>query len=301
MPADILFFGILVCIIISILRYVLDSNLFIRLSHSYDAKLLLAKKSIEWHKRDCKERGVGVDERKLERLQELFDTRQKKFCECCWRIVLYVSFSIYGIACIKKSTLFLDTLSHFAIWPLDALDKQVALFYYLELGLYLHLTINHFFEVKRKDFVEMLLHHVTTLGLILFSWFVNFTRFGVLVMVLHDVSDVFLEVGKICIYMGMDTAKDIIFVVFALTFFVTRLVMYPLFIVKPALWDSYPVWGNLFLRYVIIGLLLMLQLLHIFWFSIIMTMIIKFLKGELEKDERSDDGSVGDRDAPKEE
>ena len=102
MPADILFFGILVCILISILRYVLDSNLFIRLSHSYDAKLLLAKKSIEWHKRDCKERGVGVDERKLERLQELFDTRQKKFCECCWRIVLYVSFSIYGIACIKK-------------------------------------------------------------------------------------------------------------------------------------------------------------------------------------------------------
>ena len=88
------------------------------------------------------------------------------------------------------------------------------------------MTINHFFEVKRKDFVEMLLHHVTTLGLILFSWFVNFTRFGVLVMVLHDVSDVFLEVGKICIYMGMDTAKDIIFVVFALTFFVTRLVMY---------------------------------------------------------------------------
>ena len=33
----------------------------------------------------------------------------------------------------------------------------------------------------------------------------------------------------------------------------------------------------------------MLQLLHIFWFSTIVTMIIKFVKGEMEKDERSDD------------
>lgn len=45
-------------------------------------------------------------------------------------------------------------------------------------------------------------------------------------MVLHDVSDVMLEASKLCQYTNLNIGKDIGFVLFAITFFVTRLVMY---------------------------------------------------------------------------
>ena len=70
----------------------------------------------------------------------------------------------------------MDVNEIFSIWPFDVLDEPIRLFYYLETGLYIHLTINHFFEVARKDFAVMLLHHVATMGLLTWSWLFNFTR-----------------------------------------------------------------------------------------------------------------------------
>ena len=51
-------------------------------------------------------------------------------------------------------------------------------------------------------------------------------QWGILVMILHDVSDVVLEGSKLCEYMQLEVAKDCGFVIFAITFFATRLVMY---------------------------------------------------------------------------
>lgn len=48
-------------------------------------------------------------------------------------------------------------------------------------------------------------------------------------------------------------------------------------------------WGNLVLRYVLIALLGVLQLMHVWWFSIIVKMVVMFARGEMEGDERSDD------------
>lgn len=45
-----------------------------------------------------------------------------------------------------------------------------------------------------KDFMIMLVHHLATILLIIFSYTNNMIRCGTLVMCLHDVSDIFLEV-----------------------------------------------------------------------------------------------------------
>jgi hypothetical protein len=54
-----------------------------------------------------------------------------------------------------------------------------------------------FVEVRRKDWAESFAHHVVTLGLQTYSWYANFTRAGVIVCLLHDVSDIFLEAAKV--------------------------------------------------------------------------------------------------------
>ena len=56
------------------------------------------------------------------------------------------------------------------------------------------LVITQFYDVKRKDFWEMFIHHLTTIALMGFSWTCNLTRVGSLVLIVHDVADIFLEV-----------------------------------------------------------------------------------------------------------
>ena len=67
----------------------------------------------------------------------------------------------------------------------------------IELSFYWALCISQFFDVKRKDFWEMFIHHVTTIALMAFSWTCNLTRVGTLVLVIHDCADIFLEVRPI--------------------------------------------------------------------------------------------------------
>ncbi len=54
--------------------------------------------------------------------------------------------------------------------------------------------VSQFYDRARKDFWEMFIHHVVTLLLLSFSWTSNLTRVGTLVLILHDVGDVFLGV-----------------------------------------------------------------------------------------------------------
>ena len=53
---------------------------------------------------------------------------------------------------------------------------DVWLYYMLELAFYWSLCFSQFFDVKRKDFWEMFIHHLTTIALLCFSWTCNLTR-----------------------------------------------------------------------------------------------------------------------------
>ena len=48
----------------------------------------------------------------------------------------------------------------------------------MELTFYWSLSISQFFDVKRKDFLEMMIHHNATILLMMFSWTDHFTRIG---------------------------------------------------------------------------------------------------------------------------
>lgn len=49
-------------------------------------------------------------------------------------------------------------------------------------------------ERRRKDFYELVAHHIVTVSLIALSYRFHFMKMGVLVFVTHDVSDFFLSV-----------------------------------------------------------------------------------------------------------
>jgi TLC domain len=53
------------------------------------------------------------------------------------------------------------------------------------------------FDTKRSDFWQHFVHHLVTMALITLSWVTNFVRMGTLVMLIHDISDVPLEIAKV--------------------------------------------------------------------------------------------------------
>jgi len=53
------------------------------------------------------------------------------------------------------------------------------------------------FMRKRRDFPEYILHHIITLGLVLFSYCTNQLSLGAVVMLTHDFTDCLVSIFKI--------------------------------------------------------------------------------------------------------
>ncbi|MGH0172854.1 UNVERIFIED_CONTAM: hypothetical protein FKN15_001323 [Acipenser sinensis] len=130
-----------------------------------------------------------------------------------------------------------------------------------------------------QDFKEQIIHHLATLNLLAFSWCCNYIRVGTLVMLIHDASDVLLESAKMFNYAGFTTICNSLFVLFTIVFIITRLVIFPFWIIH-CTW-FYPVlfFPPFFGYYFFNVMLIVLQMLHIFWTYLILRMVKKFIFG----------------------
>eukprot|EP00039_Didymoeca_costata_P032953 m.40076 g.40076 ORF g.40076 m.40076 type:complete len:405 (+) comp9622_c0_seq1:162-1376(+) len=216
-----------------------------------------------------------------------------KFSESFWRFLAYLCFSIYGTNTLWDKPWFSNPSESWTKFPLQIVDDECVYYYWFALSFYMSLMITVFMDVKRKDFVEMFVHHIATLSLLILSYVTNYIRIGTLILLVHDVSDVFLEGAKLVNYVkGSHIICDILFAIFACVFFLTRLVAFPFFILRPVLVDPHAfTYKGVWLAYAVFRIaLLTLQLLHVMWFRIIARMIYKAItEGTVEKDARSEE------------
>jgi ceramide synthetase len=78
----------------------------------------------------------------------------------------------------------------------------------------------------KSDFPAMVIHHAVTLVLIFTSWRYRLLRIGSVVAILH-LNDVFMEVAKLSRYTNHYNLALASFVMFALSWLVLRLVLFP--------------------------------------------------------------------------
>jgi ceramide synthetase len=222
-----------------------------------------------------------------------------KFRESGFRLFYYACVAVFGVTVMANKPFVRETAKCWTDFP-SPLDGAVRLYYFVSLGYYLHALVAMFYEERKKDFAEMLLHHVVTVFLIAFSWIVNFDRVGTLVLLVHDVADPFLEAAKLFNYAAVQWACDSCFVIFALTFAVTRLYVFPRYVIYSTMYESYneaiglmPLGSWYFFN----ALLLILLVLHMYWFFLIVRMVYRFvIVGKVEKDARSE-AELSDGDA----
>ncbi|KAF4792734.1 Ceramide synthase 5 [Turdus rufiventris] len=169
------------------------------------------------------------------------------------------------------------------------LTSSLYYYYILELAFYWSLMFSQFTDIKRKDFLIMFVHHLATIGLITFSYMNNMVRVGTLVLCLHDASDFLLEAAKLANYAKYQRLCDAFFMLFGVVFIVTRLGIYPFWILNTTLFESWELIGPYPSWWLFNGLLVTLQVLHVIWsYLIVRTASKALVRGKVSKDDRSD-------------
>ncbi|XP_036623037.1 ceramide synthase 4-like [Trichosurus vulpecula] len=213
----------------------------------------------------------------------------KKFSESCSRFLFYSCSSFGGLLVFYNETWFGQPETLWNGYPKQPLQPALYWWYLLQLSFYLSLLLTLTQDVKRKDFWQHIIHHFMSITLMFYSYSANLLRIGALVILLHDVSDVFLEACKMLVYAKWNIAKDIMFFIFGLVFLVSRLIVFP----NKVIYTTYCVFqtnNQLFFGYYFSNALLMVaQSLNLFWSFLILKLFFKlFSEGQIKNDVRSD-------------
>ncbi|XP_055842170.1 ceramide synthase 6 [Episyrphus balteatus] len=242
---------------------------------------------------------TDLTERQIQRWWRLRRAQDKpstlvKFCENSWRCLYYTYSFIFGLIVLWDKPWFWDIKNCWYGYPHQSIESDIWWYYMISMSFYWSLTGTQFFDVKRKDFWQMFIHHMVTLLLMALSWVCNLHRVGSLVLVVHDCADIFLEAAKLTKYANYQKACDCIFAVFTVVWIVTRLGFYPRIIYSssieaPAILPMFPAY------YIFNGLLILLLLLHIVWTYMIVKIAIESVKkGLMAGDIRSSSSEISD-------
>ena len=195
--------------------------------------------------------------------------------------------------------------------------NELRYYYIMSFGYHLWSTVKmlytHFFLQPRADIQEMTLHHICTLLLVFISYLIGYFKFGSVVMLLHDATDIVISVfrafsetkylwlkwtfGVVIIfiwpYLRLYVFYDVIF---------NGLYKYPQEVVYP----NRHIEGHVdqakahftICQYPIITFLCFLYLLHIYWYLLIIRLAFVNLGGEKEdKNVRVTSGNLQVRDS----
>ncbi|CAI9113405.1 OLC1v1014001C1 [Oldenlandia corymbosa var. corymbosa] len=266
-----------------LLRFVLDSLIFERL-----AKRLMF--------------GKDKDNAKLK--TSLKGKRINKFKESAWKTVYSLSAELLAIMVIYNEPWFTNTKYFWTgpgedqVWPDHKMKLKLKLLYMYCGGFYIYAIFAVlFWDIRRSDFVALLAHHVGTVILIVLSYIFRCGRVGAVILALHEGSDVFLETAKISKYSGLQSLANSLFVMFALSWWILRLIYYPFWILRSTSYEVLTILGKdnkttqeTVLYFVFNSLLFGLLGLHLYWGKILVRMVITQIKakGQIGDDARSD-------------
>jgi hypothetical protein len=136
----------------------------------------------------------------------------------------------------------------------------------------------------RGDFREMFIHHVITNLLVIGSSMCRLTRAGSMIFMVHDLSDVPVDLSKLANFLKKKWTTLTCFVAMVLVWLATRLCILP-FVIYAAMWtqsqyvtQGIPVLLFLYYRDIFLILVGLLIGLHITWFGMFLQIFGTFLR-----------------------
>ncbi|KAK9767476.1 Sphingosine N-acyltransferase lag1 [Basidiobolus ranarum] len=225
-------------------------------------------------------------------------SRTARFLEQGWLLIYYTTSLAVGLYISYHSKYWFDTRHFWIGYPHLHMSKLTKCYYLAQTSFWLHQIFVLHTEKKRKDYHQMVTHHVVTSMMLLVSYYTHFTSIGIMVLCMMDSADCVLSLGKCLRYIRYQKACDTVFGLFAITWGYTRHVLY--FQFMWSIWheadqylsvDCRPLEGKFLCREIQYAFLLafaLLQILMMYWFSHILRIIYLVLRGTGAADTRSD-------------
>lgn len=89
-----------------------------------------------------------------------------------------------------------------------------------------------YFDVRRKDFFAMFVHHFAVITTAYICWKSNAVRMYILGLFLHDITDIFMELAKITRYLRLRRTCNCFFFIFTAVWIFCRFGLFPVVVIK---------------------------------------------------------------------
>ncbi|KZP06186.1 longevity assurance proteins LAG1/LAC1 [Athelia psychrophila] len=250
------------------------------------------------------------------RIGKYFGLRKRakldRYGEQGYAMVYFGVMSLWGIRIMSQHpTWWFNTEYYWINYPHWDMQPELKCYYLMQASHWIQelLVLVMGLEKPRKDYAELVAHHIVTIWLIGWSYLANMTLIGNAVYLSMDLPDSFLAFSKLLNYMRYDRAKSVSFAMLVVLWTYFR--HWKNLVILWSVWfqfDLMPdqskqwlpeagVWMVWWMKYQIFFPIFMLQLLNCFWYFLILRILIRSFTAELD-DSRSDDegdgGETGD-------
>ncbi|KAK4079779.1 hypothetical protein Trihar35433_884 [Trichoderma harzianum] len=232
--------------------------------------------------------------------------KQMRFAEQMYTAIYFSCMGPAGIYVMSRSPVwYFNTAGMYEDFPHRSHEAAFKFYYLFQAAYWAQQGIVMLlgFEKPRKDYKELVAHHVVTLALIGLSYRFHFTHMGVAVYITHDVSDVFLALSKSLHYIDSPLVVPVyvsnIIVWCYLRHYINLRILYSVLTEFRTVgpyelnWETqqYKCWISNIITF---ALLASLQALNLFWLYCLLRSMYKFVVYRIKKDDRSESSGPED-------
>lgn len=225
----------------------------------------------------------------------------KRFMEQTYSMFYYGCSGPFGLWVMRRTPIwFFETTPFYTNYPHKTHDFYFKVYYLGQAAFWVQQSVVLVLQLEkpRKDFYELILHHVVTIALIWCSYRFHFTWMGLAIYVTMDVSDFFLSSSKTLNYLDSPlTGPALIIFVFVwvyLRHYINLRILWSILTEFRTVgewelnWDTqqYKCWIS---QPIVFGLIFILQILNAYWLFLILRILYRFVIGGVAEDERSED------------
>jgi len=236
-----------------------------------------------------------------------------RFMEQVYTAIYFSIFGPFGIYVMSKTDIwYFNTTAMFEEFPHREHEALFKAYYLLEASYWAQQAIVLMLQLEkpRKDFKELVCHHIITLTLIGLSYRFHFTHIGLAVYITHDISDLFLATSKTLNYLDSPIMGPF-FTVFVLIWVYQR--HYLNLKILWAVLTEFRTVGPFELNWetqqykcrlsqiITFTLLASLQAVNMFWLFLIYRVFKNYVFTKVTKDERSDNEDEEEEEVPSKE
>eukprot|EP01111_Echinosteliopsis_oligospora_P001684 TRINITY_DN1246_c0_g1_i1.p1 TRINITY_DN1246_c0_g1~~TRINITY_DN1246_c0_g1_i1.p1 ORF type:complete len:345 (+),score=62.86 TRINITY_DN1246_c0_g1_i1:203-1237(+) len=216
-------------------------------------------------------------------------TTSLKLIDSGYFFIYYTFATVWGYYIFRDDEWWFHTTHLWMGYP-HPMDFDTKIYYLVSLAFWIQCALSFFFEPPRKDDVAYFFHHILTISLIVSSYYFNFFRVGSAILIQQNVGDVVYYASKVLNYASYESAATACWIFFVFVWIFTRHIVFG--VILWSLWVEVPVhldrtWDpeqgyyySSTLWYFFTGALAALQGLMLFWFTLILKGVYKFLRNE---------------------